>query len=65
MAVVKIPFDNIPSDNIWQTKLMIGDFSAERYMLNPEDKTHSAVAGKMEKLKTEMLEVFNLRNSDV
>ncbi|MFW5872315.1 MAG: S-adenosylmethionine decarboxylase, partial [bacterium] len=52
---------NIPNDNIWQTKLMIKDFPAERYLLYPEEKDHPYVPGKMELLKEEMGEIFRLR----
>ncbi len=51
---------NMPNSNIWQSKLMVKDFGPERYLFNPADVGHEGVAQKMEQLKTEMFEVFQL-----
>ncbi len=52
---------NISNDNIWQTKLMIKDFSADRYLLRSEDINQPDVPAKMNLLNSEMREVFHLR----
>ena len=51
---------NMPQDNIWQTKLMVKDQSAEKYLLNPADIHHPDVAHKMELLREEMKEVYHM-----
>ena len=51
---------NMPQDNIWQTKLMVKEMGAENYLLNPNDVNHPDVPAKMELLKKEMKEVYNM-----
>ena len=51
---------NMPEDNIWQTKLMVKDYPAERYLMEPLDSEHPDVSGKMEILKEEMRQVFHM-----
>jgi hypothetical protein len=50
----------MPNSNIWQTKLMVKDFGAERYLFDSIDSNNAEVDSKMKQLKTEMLEVFHL-----
>lgn len=52
---------NIAHDNIWQTKLMVKQFGAERYLLEESDINHPEVDKKMAMLHSEMREVFHLR----
>ena len=51
---------NLAHDNIWQTKLMVGNIRAESYLLDPRDLTHPDLHRKMQVLTTEMREVFHL-----
>lgn len=51
---------NMAHENIWQTKLMVKDFPAERYLLDPSDAKDPSVKNKMKLLKDEMREVFHL-----
>ncbi len=51
---------NMPQDNIWQTKLMVKEMGPENYLLNPNDVNHPDVPAKMELLKKEMKEVYNM-----
>jgi S-adenosylmethionine decarboxylase len=51
---------NIGRENIWQTKLMVKDFPAERYLMDVNDKTGPQVDHRMQLLKQEMKEVFHL-----
>ena len=51
---------NLASDNIWQTKLMVGNVRPERYLLDPKDLAHPEVEEKLRVLTSEMREVFHL-----
>ncbi|MDD4973973.1 MAG: adenosylmethionine decarboxylase [Bacteriovorax sp.] len=51
---------NMPQDNIWQTKMMVKEMGPENYLLNPNDVNHPDVSMKMELLKKEMKEVYNM-----
>lgn len=52
---------NIGRENIWQTKLMIGEFGASRYLMNPQASyPASALEEKMQFLHEEMKQVFHL-----
>jgi S-adenosylmethionine decarboxylase len=51
---------NMGQMHTWQTKLMINDYPATRYLMNPNDSSHSEVASKMDLLQKEMKEVYNL-----
>lgn len=51
---------NLANDNIWQTKLMVKDFSADRYLMDAADVKNPIVTEKMKLLKQEMREVFHL-----
>jgi len=52
---------NMAHENIWQTKLMIREFGAERYLLEPDDVGHPDVPEKMKLLDAEMRAVFHLK----
>ncbi|MBD66582.1 MAG: S-adenosylmethionine decarboxylase [Halobacteriovoraceae bacterium] len=51
---------NMPRDNIWQTKLMLKDMGAERFVMESEDVNHPSINDKMTLLYGEMKEVFHL-----
>jgi len=51
---------NIPRDNIWQTKLMAGEFGPERFVFNQKDITHPDIEMKMKSVYKEMEEVYQL-----
>lgn len=51
---------NMPRDNIWQTKLMLKDMGAERFVYNPDDFNHPQIDEKMDLLFGEMKEVYHL-----
>jgi S-adenosylmethionine decarboxylase len=51
---------NLANDNIWQTKLMVKEFGAERYLLDPADINNPIVPAKMKLIRQEMREVFHL-----
>ncbi len=52
---------NMPNSQIWQSKFMVKEFGAERYLMNKDDINHPYVPNKMEQLKSEMFELFNLK----
>jgi S-adenosylmethionine decarboxylase len=52
---------NIGRENIWQTKLMVGEFGPERYLMNPNKKyDQKMLQEKMDLLREEMKQVFHL-----
>jgi len=51
---------NLANDNIWQTKLMVGNVGPETYLLDPNDINHPDLDQKMQILRSEMREVFHL-----
>ncbi len=51
---------NIGRENIWQTKLMVKEFGAERYLMDQADVNHPDIDKKMFLLNKEMREVFHL-----
>ena len=51
---------NIPGNMIWQTKLMIGEFGAERYLMEPTKHDPNTLTKEMDLLKSEMFGVFHL-----
>ncbi len=51
---------NLANDNIWQTKLMVGNAGPESYLLDPKDINHPEIDQKMQMLRSEMREVFHL-----
>jgi len=51
---------NLANDNIWQTKLMVGNVGPENYLLDPKDIAHPDLDQKMQILRSEMREVFHL-----
>jgi S-adenosylmethionine decarboxylase len=51
---------NIGRENIWQTKLMVGDYGAERYLMDKKDVSHPDIENKMKLLHQEMREVYHL-----
>ena len=52
---------NMPNSNIWQTKLMVKDFPAKRFLMYPEKPVDdSSIEGKMDQLYEEMSEIFHL-----
>ncbi len=51
---------NMPKDNIWQTRLLIGDMNPKRYLMEEYDIDHPEVPHKMELLDKEMREVFQM-----
>ena len=51
---------NIQRDNIWQSKFMVRDFPAVRYLMDPEDVGHPDLAAKMRNLQEEMRQVFHM-----
>jgi S-adenosylmethionine decarboxylase len=51
---------NLAHENIWQTKLMVKQFSAERFLLDTADAQNPIVVEKMKLLNQEMREVFHL-----
>ena len=51
---------NLANDNIWQTKLMVGNAGPENYLLDPKDINHPDIDQKMQILRSEMREVFHL-----
>jgi S-adenosylmethionine decarboxylase len=51
---------NMPRDNIWQTKLMLKDMGAERFVYHQEDTKHPNINSKMKALYDEMREVYHL-----
>ena len=53
---------NLPLVNTWQTKLMIKDFGPERYLYDPKDSGHPEIGKKMDRLRSEMKEVFHQIN---
>jgi len=51
---------NLANDNIWQTKLMVGNVGPENYLLDAKDIAHPDLEQKMQQLRLEMREVFHL-----
>ncbi len=51
---------NLGRDNIWQTKLMVKEFGAERYLMDKSDFNHPDIDKQMSLLKQEMEDVFHL-----
>ncbi len=51
---------NIGRENIWQTKLMVKEFGAERYLMEERDINHPDIDRKMLLLNKEMRDVFHL-----
>ena len=51
---------NMPRDNIWQTKLMVKNFGAERFVYHQRDINHPEIDTKMKLLYDEMREVYHL-----
>lgn len=51
---------NMPRDNIWQTKLMLKEYGAEKFLFNKKDINQPDINIKMENLYQEMREVFHM-----
>lgn len=55
---------NLPNNQIWQTKLMVKDFPASRYLMYPNEKiSNDVLEPKMKQLREEMFEVFHLTSA--
>ncbi|MCT4640794.1 MAG: S-adenosylmethionine decarboxylase [Bacteriovoracaceae bacterium] len=51
---------NMPRDNIWQTKLMLKDFGAEKFIFDKKDLNQPDINEKLANLYEEMREVFHM-----
>lgn len=51
---------NIGKENIWQSKLMVKQFGAERFLMDSSDVHHPLIPEKMVLLEKEMKDVFHL-----